>query len=92
MSWSGQDKKVNHKEFIKAYSEKMECSEETAQKYLEGLIDTLYDAFKKESSVTINNLGNFYLSKRKESIAFRFNPSQKLKALLGWSSTYKGKL
>jgi len=28
--------------------------------------------------------------KRSEDIAFKFNPSQKLKAALGWSSTYTG--
>jgi len=90
MGWSNQDRKIKHKEFVKLYAEKMNCSEATAEKYLNGFIETLYDNFKKHKAVTIKNFGNFYLSKRKESIAFKFNPSQKLKAILGWSSNYKG--
>ena len=92
MKWSRQETKIKHQEFVKLYSEKMNCSELTAEKYLNGFMETLFDSFKSGSSVTINNFGNFYVSRRKESTAFKFNPAQKLKAILGWASSYKGDL
>ncbi|WP_299465144.1 HU family DNA-binding protein [uncultured Microscilla sp.] len=86
------DKTTKHKDFIRLYSDKMGCSEKNAEKYLEGFIDTLYDCMKAKSSITIQHLGKFYVSERKESTAFKFNPSQKMKAILGWSSNYKGNI
>jgi DNA-binding protein HU-beta len=92
MRFSNQnDKKVKHKEFIKLYAQKMNCSEKNAEKYLDGFIETIYDIIKEKSSITVNNFGKFYVSQRKDSTAFKFNPSQKMKAVLGWSSNYKGK-
>lgn len=92
MRGSRPERKIKHKEFIGLYAEKMKCSEMTAEKYLNGFIETLFDSIKEESSVTINHFGNFYVSKRRESKAFKFNPSAKLKAILGWSSNYKGEI
>lgn len=86
------DKTTKHKDFIKLYAEKMECSEKNAEKYLNGFIDTLYDCMKNKSSITVQHLGKFYVSERRESTAFKFNPSQKMKAVLGWSSSYKGEI
>ena len=85
------DKTTKHKEFIKLYAQQMNCSETNAEKYLNGFIDTLYDLMKEKSSITIQNFGKFYVSERKESTAFKFNPSQKMKMILGWSSSYKEK-
>lgn len=86
------DRTIKHKEFVKLYSEKMKCSESTAEQFLDGLIDTLYASFRAGNSVTITNFGNFYVSKTRDSTAFKFNPAQKLKALFGWASSYKGNL
>lgn len=79
-----------HKEFLKQYAEKMGCSEKNAQKYLEGFTDLVLDSMKKGESATIQNLGRFYVRERSDSTVFKFTASQKLKAILGWSSTYKG--
>lgn len=87
-----QERKIKHQEFVKLYAEKMKCSESTAELYLEGLIETLYDSFKEGSSVTIQNFGNFYVARTQYSTAFKFNPAQKLKALFGWASSYRGKV
>ncbi len=86
------DKTIKHKEFIALYAQKMNCSQEVAERYLDGFIDTIYDAIKAKSSITVQNFGKFYVSQRRESTAFKFNPSQKMKAILGWSSNYKGKI
>lgn len=86
------DKTTKHKEFIKLYAQRMNCSEINAERYLDGFVDTIYSLMKNKSSITIQNFGKFYVSQRKESTAFKFNPSQKMKAILGWSSNYKGKI
>lgn len=83
---------ISKKEFIKKLAKKMNCDEKTASLWLDGVTDTLYETFKKGHGVTLTGFGSFYLSRRRESAAFKFNPSQKLKKLLRWSSTYKGQL
>lgn len=58
------DKTTNHKDFLKLYAEKMNCSEKNAEKYLDGFIDTIYDLMKDKSSITIQNFGKFYVSQK----------------------------
>ena len=83
---------MTHKEFLSAYAQQMNVNEKTAQKYLDGLMEVMYAEFEKGESVTIQHFGRFYCRKSKSSgqKVFKFTPAQKLKAILGWSSTYKG--
>lgn len=83
---------MSHKEFLSAYTQQMKVNEKTAQKYLDGLMDVMYPRFEKGESVTIQHLGRFYCreSRRSGQNVFKFTPAQKLKAILGWSSNYKG--
>lgn len=82
---------VKKKEFAALLAEKMKVSEKTAEKWIDAFTETLFDCFKQQHGVVITNLGTFYLriTSRGDSI-FKFLPSQKLKALFGYSSTYKG--
>ena len=84
---------VKKKEFVNLLARKMKVSDETAEMWIDAFTDTLYECFKQERGVVITNLGTFYLriTSRGDSI-FRFNPSQKLRSLFGWSSTFKGNL
>ena len=81
------------KEFVSLLAQKMKVSDKIAEMWIDALTDTLYECFKKQRGVVITNLGTFYLriTSRGDSI-FKFLPSQKLKALFGYSSTYKGNL
>lgn len=85
---------MSHKEFIAAYAQKMKVSEKTAQKYLDGIMEVMYPEFENGDSVTIQHLGRFYCRESSRSYdgqkIFKFTPAQKLKAILGWSSSYKG--
>jgi DNA-binding protein HU-beta len=60
------------------------------------IIDTtfeeMYEAFKRTEKVSIRNFGTFYIDVRHSGTVFKFNPAQRLRALFGWSSTYKGPL
>lgn len=81
---------IKKKEFAKLLSQKMTTDEKTAEMWIDAFTDTLYECFRQGRGVVITNLGTFYLriTSRGDSI-FRFNPSQKLRSLFGWSSTYK---
>jgi len=51
------------------------------------------DVFKTGNGVSINGLGGFYVGRSYGgSKVFKFNPSQKIRKLMGWSSTFKGDL
>ena len=52
----------------------------------------MYQTFRSGCGLTLPGFGGFYLDRRRESWAFKFNPGQKLRALFGWSSSYHGPL
>lgn len=79
------------KEFISLLAKRMKTDEETTKLWVEAYTETLFDVFKAGEGVSIDGLGGFYLQGRRTGAAFKFNPGQRLKALLGWSSTYKEK-
>ena len=85
-------KRTQKNEFVRRLAERMDADEATAAAWVDAFVETLYDSFKAGESVTLTGFGNFYVRPERESWVFRFNPSQRLRALLGWSSTYKGKL
>lgn len=84
--------RINKKELVRRMVEKSGESVKTAEAQVDLVFDTIYEALKNGESVTIRNFGNFYVAHKRHGTVFRFNPSQKLKALFGWSSTYKGDL
>ena len=83
---------ISKKEIVNRLALKMHTDEETAKIWLDGVTETLFETFKEGHGATLTGFGSFYLDRRGSSTAFKFNPSQKLKKLLGWSSSYKGKL
>jgi len=70
----------------------MKANETTAQVWVDAVLDTMYDTFRGGKGITLPGFGGFYLGRRRDGCAFKFNPGQKLRALLGWSSTHKGTL
>ena len=83
-------KSLTKKEFIQKLAMKMNADEKTASDWVDGVTDSLYEAFKEGQGVSLTGLGSFYMQRVGYLRVFKFNPSQKLKKLLGWSSTYTG--
>ena len=58
------------------------------------VIDTtlaeIIEAVAVGKSVTLRDFGTFYVRPEREQWIFKFNPSQRLRKVLGWSSTYRG--
>jgi len=84
---------IKKKEFAALLANKMKVSDKTAEKWIDAFSDTLFECFKNWRGVAITNLGTFYLRiTSRGGWIFKFLPSQKLRALFGYSSTYKGDL
>ena len=81
---------MNKKEWVDAVTNRTGQSKEIVTEILEGSLEEIYLAMKREEKVTLNNFGTFYIDVRHSGTVFKFNPSQKWKALFGWSSPYKG--
>ena len=80
------------KEFTKLLAVKMDVPETEALRWIDAYTDTLTDIFKTGEGVTVDGLGGFYLARKHGSTVFKFNPSQRLRKLFGWSSGYKGEV
>jgi len=59
---------------------------------VEATLEEIYQALKRGKCVSLRNFGTFYVRPERKSWVFKFNPSQRLRKLFGWSSTYKGEL
>ena len=59
---------------------------------VDAALEEIYEALKRGEIVSLRNFGTFYIDERRHSTVFKFNPSQRMRAMLGWSSTYKGEI
>ncbi len=83
---------LTKKEFIQRLAVKMNTDEKTAAGWVDGVTDTLYETFREGQGVSLTGLGSFYMRQRGYVRIFKFNPSQKIRKLLGWSSSYTGEI
>jgi DNA-binding protein HU-beta len=84
--------RIDKGELTRDLAARMGADEETAAAWIDGFIDVLYENIKAGRGVTLKGLGGFYVQRKRPTWVFRFNPGQKLRALFGWSSKYKGEL
>jgi DNA-binding protein HU-beta len=62
----------------------------TVSDLLEAILEEIYKSLKQGESISLKNFGTFYIRPGRTQSVFKFNPSQRLRKLFGWSSTYKG--
>lgn len=84
--------RIRKDEFIRRLAARMNTDEATATAWADAVTETVYDSLKAGESVTLPGFGSFYLREARSGTIFKFNPAQRLRALFGWSSTYKGEL
>jgi nucleoid DNA-binding protein len=70
---------------------RMNVDAATAHAWIDALTKTLYERFKGGESVTLRGSGSCYVREERRNRIFRFNPGQRLGAVLGWSLSNKGK-
>jgi DNA-binding protein HU-beta len=83
---------VDKPELVDLVSQRLKQDNEIVDAIVDTLFDEIYQALKRGDSVSLRGFGSFYVRPEQESWVFKFNPSQRLRALFGWSSSYKGPL
>ncbi len=82
--------RIEKDELAQRLAARMRTDTATATAWIDGVVETLYESFKAGESVTLRGFGSFYVREERSNWVFRFNPGQCLRALFGWSSSYKG--
>lgn len=85
-------KRIEKKEFVRRIAERMQTDEAAAARWLDGVLEKMYGTFRSGHGLTLPGFGGFYLAQKRDGWAFEFNPGQRLRALIGWFSTYRGPL
>jgi len=83
---------IDKKELIRRISKRMPEGTGTVEEMVDATLEEIYEALKQGECVSLRNFGTFYVRPERDSWVFKFSPSQRLRKLFGWSSTYKGKL
>ena len=81
--------RINKDTLITRVSQQTGHDAEIVTTIIDAFLDEIYHTLQKGESVTLKNFGNFFVRPGPESWVFKFNPSQKWRALFGWSSTHK---
>lgn len=81
---------ISKKDLIKRVVQKVESKPKEVELIVDATLEEIYQSLKEGESINIRNFGTFYIKHHRDSVAFKFNPAQKLRKLFGWSSTYKG--
>lgn len=83
--------RVPKTQIVQQLAQRMETDDKTAVVWLDAVVETLYESIKAGESVTLPGFGSFYVKpKGADTWVFKFNPAQRLRAVLRWSSTFKG--
>ena len=83
---------ISKKDLVKRVAQKVDSRQKVVEEVIDASLEEIYQSLKQRESVNLRNFGTFYVKEHRDSCAFKFNPSQKLRKLFGWSSTYKGEI
>ena len=83
---------ISKKDLVKRVVQRLNRDNKLVEEIIDVTLDEIYQSLKQGESVNLRNFGTFYIKLHQDSSAFKFNPSQKLRKLFGWSSTYKGEI
>ena len=83
--------RLQKNEIATRLAQRLGKDEKEAALWLDAVTETLYEAIAAGESVTLPGFGGFYVEPKRETWVFKFNPAQRLRAALGWSSTYREK-
>ncbi len=84
--------RIEKQELINRVSQRVNKDTETVGEIVDAALEEIYEALKRGERVSLRDFGTFYVRPERDSWVFKFNPSQRLRKLFGWSSTYKGEL
>lgn len=82
--------RIEKKDLVRRVAMRVNRDEATVGEIVEATLEEIYEALKHGESVSLRDFGSFYVRPERESWVFKFNPSQRLRKLFGWSSTHRG--
>ena len=82
--------RVEKPELVRLAAQRVHRDEAAVAEVVDAFLEEIYEALQHGHSVSLRSFGSFYVRPEHDSWVFRFNPSQRLRALFGWSSTYRG--
>lgn len=77
---------------VRRVSQRVHQKAALVEKIVDTFLEEIYEALKRGESVSLRDFGSFYIRPEPGSWVFKFNASQRLRKLFGWSSTYRGEL
>jgi len=82
--------KVDKRELIRLVARRTGRDPVVVAEVIEGTLAEIVEALEIGKSVSLRDFGTFYVRPERAQWVFKFNPSQRLRKVLGWSSTYRG--
>ncbi len=79
---------MKKKELINQLAIQVKTDSATAEKWVNAITEIIYNSLEHRETVTLQGFGTFYIRERSRGTVFKFSPSQKMRSMLGWSSTY----
>jgi DNA-binding protein HU-beta len=75
--------RVDKPEVVHQLARRLDCDDETVAEIVDGFLEEIYAAQKRGDSVSLRGFGSFDVRAERHSWVFKFNPSQRLRALFG---------
>ena len=86
------EQRIEKAELVARVAARVQKDADAVEDIVDATLEEIYQALKRGETVSLRNFGTFYVREERSNWVVRFNPSQRLRALFGWSSTYKGEL
>lgn len=83
---------LNKNELAERVAKRLNLDAKLVDSVADCMWDEIYNSIRQGRSVMIKDAGTFYVKRTSSTWVFKFSPSQKWRMMLGWASTYKGKL
>jgi DNA-binding protein HU-beta len=84
--------RIDKKALVSRVSQRVHRKVGVVERIVDVFLAEIYEALPRGESVSLRDFGSFYVRPERTSWVFKFNASQRLRKLFGWSSTYRGEL
>lgn len=86
------EQRIEKGELATRVAARLQGDTRAVEEIIDATLDEIYQALKHGECVSLRNFGTFYVREERSRWIFRFNPSQKWRAMFSWSSTYREEL
>jgi DNA-binding protein HU-beta len=78
--------RITEKEIITAIAQQTGINESLIKKIFESVFVEIVKNLDQRRTVTVKDFGTFYIKPTELTRTFKFNPGQRLRSVLGWST------